>query len=241
VIGRRQAGGAGVEPLVLGPAPKIEIDGQLGDWGAAKPVKIDAGGGREAKVFLANDATTLCVAFDVRDDSPMKNAGKDFAMLFKTGDACEVMLALDPKADPKRTRPAAGDLRLLFSVMDDKPVCVLYAPLAGNAEKRPRAFSSPTGSEPFERVVLVEDAKVSVRRTDGGYVLEAAVPWAALGGPPQAGTLLRGDVGVIFSDPGGSRNVLRACYANRQTAITNDIPSEARLEPQHWAILKVEP
>jgi hypothetical protein len=205
-----------------------------------KIAKIDAGGGREATVFLTYDNDKLIVSFDVRDDSPMKNAAKDFAMLFKGGDACDVMLGADPKADPKRARPVAGDVRLLFSVMDDKPVCVLYAPVAGQAEKKPRTFSSPTGNEEFERVVVVEDAKVVVARKEGGYVLEAGVPLAAVGLVPQPGTLLRGDVGVLFSDPGGSRTVLRAYYANRRTAIVNDIPSEARLEPQRWALLKVE-
>jgi hypothetical protein len=182
-----------------------------------KIAKIDAGGGREATVFLTYHNDKLIVSFDVRDDSPMKNAAKDFAMLFKGGDACDVMLGADPKADPKRARPVAG-----------------------KAEKKPRTFSSPTGNEEFERVVVVEDAKVIVARKEGGYVLEAGVPLAAVGLAPQPGMLLRGDVGVLFSDPGGSRTVLRAYYANRQAAIVNDIPSEARLEPQRWALLKVE-
>ena len=233
VAGRRRAGAAQVEPLVLCSSRHSNMHG-------VKIAKIDAGGGREATVFLTYDNDKLIVSFDVRDDSPMKNAAKDFAMLFKGGDACDVMLGADPKADPKRTRPAAGDVRLLFSVMDDKPVCVLYAPVAGKAEKKPRTFSSPTGNEEFERVVVVEDAKVVVARKEGGYLLEAGVPLAAIGLAPQPGTLLRGDVGVLFSDPGGSRTVLRAYYANRRTAIVNDIPSEARLEPQRWALLKVE-
>ena len=240
VVGRKRSGAAQVAPLVLRPAAKIEIDGQLGDWAAATPVKIDAGGGRDAKVYLAYDQANLYAAFEVRDDSPMKNAGKDFAMLFKSGDACDVMLATDPKADPKRARPAAGDVRILFSLLDDKPVAVLYAPVAGKAGKKPRTFSSPTGNEEFERVAVIDNAKAVVRRTGGGYTLEAAVPLAALGLAPQPAAVLRGDVGVLFSDPGGSRTVLRAYYANRRTAIVNDIPSEARLEPQHWSVLKVE-
>ena len=233
VVGRRRLGAPQVEPLVLRSFRESSMHG-------VKSAKIDAGGGREARAFLAYDNERLIVSFDVRDDSPMKNAGKDFAMLFKGGDACDVMLGTDPKADPKRTRPAAGDVRLLFAVMDDKPVCVLYAPVAGKAEKKPRTFSSPTGNEEFERVVVLEDARVVVARQEGGYLLEAGVPLAAIGLVPQPGTLLRGDLGVLFSDPGGSRTVLRAYYANRQTAIVNDIPSEARLEPQHWALLNVE-
>ena len=53
------------------------------------------------------------------------------------------------------------------------------------------------------------------------------------------GLFTKGDVGVIFSDPGGSRNVLRAYYANSDTAIVNDIPSESRLEPHRWGVVEV--
>jgi len=233
VAGRRQTGAGETEPLVLHPMPDVAMHG-------ARAARIDAGGGREAKVVLTYDEAHLVVQFDVRDDSPMKNAGKDFALLFKSGDACDVMLALDPKADAARTRPAAGDVRLLFSVLDDKPVCVLFAPVAGKAEKRPRTFSSPTGREDFERVVVIESARVAVRREEGRYVLEASVPLDAVGLAPARGTVLRGDVGVLFSDPGGSRTVLRAYYANRETAIVNDIPSEARLQPHRWGLIKVE-
>jgi hypothetical protein len=35
------------------------------------------------------------------------------------------------------------------------------------------------------------------------------------------GDELRGDVGVLFSDRGGTRTVVRAYYANRQTAIAS--------------------
>jgi hypothetical protein len=87
---------------------------------------------------------------------------------------------------------------------------------------------------------MLPDAQVAIARTDKGYTLEAAVPLKALGFAPKPGLLTRGDVGVIFSDPGGSRNVLRAYYANKETAIVNDIPTEARLEPQKWGVLKTE-
>jgi len=86
----------------------------------------------------------------------------------------------------------------------------------------------------------VKDAQVAVTRHADGYVLEAAVPLTALGFAPASGSITRGDVGVIFSDPGGSRNVLRVDYANKETAIVNDIPSEARLEPAKWAEVRVE-
>jgi hypothetical protein len=237
---RKQGVSTEQAPIALGPAKAVTVDGNLGDWDMSKAAAIDAGADRSAKVALAYDDKQLLVAFDVRDDSPMKNTGKDAALLFKTGDACDVLLAADPGADPKRTRPAKGDTRVLFSVLDDKPVCVLYQPVLSVGERQPRQFSSPTGSEAFDRVVVLPDAKVAIQRTGKGYTLEAAVPLSALGFAPKAGMVARGDVGVIFSDPGGSRNVLRAYYANKDTAIVNDIPSEARLEPAKWGAVRIE-
>ncbi len=242
---RRRGFVADLAPIRLRPVPHANapipsIDGDLRDWDMSAAVRIDAGGGRSAKVALAYSITHLFVAFEVQDESPMRNSGKDFALLFKTGDVCDLFLATDPSADPGRTKPAAGDIRLLFSVMDDQPVCVLYEPVVRDGERAPRLFSSPTGAEAFDRVVLLKEARVAIRRTTGGYTLEAAVPLAALRFNPKPGMLTKGDVGVVFSDMAGSRNVLRVCYANKETAIVNDIPTEARLMPHKWGIVQVE-
>jgi len=238
---RRQGASTELAPLRLLTGKKVVIDGKLAEWDMKSAATINAGGGRGAKVALACDGERLFAAFDVRDDSPMKNTGNDFALLFKTGDACDLMLATDPQADPKRTQPAPGDVRLLFSVLDGKPVCVLYEPVARRgAKKKPRTFSSPTGALAFDRVTVLDGAKVAMERTAKGYTLEASVPLADIGFAPKPGLATRGDAGVIFSDPGGSRNVLRAYYANNDTAIVNDIPSEARLTPGKWGRLAVD-
>ena len=237
---RRQGVSADTPPIRMARSKGIEVDGDLGDWDRTGAVAIDAGGKRGAKVALARDDKRLLVAFDVRDPSPMKNGGGDFALLFKTGDCCDLLLAADPRANPQRRRPAHGDLRLLFSALEGKPVCVLYEPVVLRGRHEPRMFSSPVSAEPFDRVVTLANAAVAIRRRADGYVLEAAVPLAALRFAPQAGTMTRGDVGVIFSDAGGHRNALRAYYANRETAVVNDIPSEARLEPHKWGLIRVE-
>jgi hypothetical protein len=150
------------------------------------------------------------------------------------------MLAADPDAPSDRTRPVKGDLRILFSVMEGKPVAVLYEPVMRSGERRNRVFSSPTGTLSFDRVTVLENAKVAVEQKSDGYSLEAAVPLKDIGFQPAPGSFTRGDLGVIFSDPGGSRNVLRVYYANKDTAIVNDIPSEARLEPQKWGAIRIE-
>jgi hypothetical protein len=77
-------------------------------------------------------------------------------------------------------------------------------------------------------------------RKGNGYILEAAVPLSAIGFSPKQGATYKGDVGVIWSDAGGSRNVLRVCYFNKDTSIVNDIPTEARLQPHRWGMITVE-
>jgi len=237
---RRQGVTTELAPIRLRRAAAVRVDGKLDDWDMKLAVAIEVGPQRGAKAALAYDDANLCVAFDVRDPSPMKNSGEDYALLFKTGDACDVMLAIDPKAAPQRTRPAPGDVRVLFSQMGGKLVCVLYEPVLRGGKREPRLFSSPTGAVSFDRVVLLKEAQVAIQRGTKGYTLEAAVPLKTLGFVPRPGFITRGDVGVVFSDPGGSRNVLRVYYANKETAIVNDIPSEARLTPHKWGIVRVE-
>jgi hypothetical protein len=172
----------------------------------------------------------------------MQNAGTDPKMLFKTGDTCEIMLATDPQADPKRTEAAPGDLRLVFSMLQGQPVAVLHeAKVRSGTDKVPRTYTSAVGEQTLERVVVLEDAKVVVRRVGNeAYTLEAAVPLATIGFHPEPGMDIRGDVGVLFSNRGGSVTVLRAYVNNRDTAIVEDLPTEARLQPDKWAELEVK-
>ena len=237
-VQRRQGIAEGLAPLAMRRATP-QVDGKVDDWDMSKAGRL-ARRERPARVALAYDDQYLYAAFDVEDDSPLRNSGKDPALLFKTGDACEVLLATDPTADPQRTAPGRGDLRLLLGVMEDRPLAVLLQPVAPASQRQPRTYSSPTGALQFDRVLELSEARVSVARRADGYVLEAAVPLAAIGLRPQPGATLRGDVGVIDSDAGGSRNVLRTRYGDQDVAIVNDIPSEARLNPTNWPVLKVE-
>jgi hypothetical protein len=227
-------------PIALGKAGKLTIDGKTTDWAFDRAVTIDAGVGRGAKVALAYDATYLYAAFKVDDRSPLVNTATDSALLFKGGDLCDVMLAADPTAAPVRVKPATGDSRLSFSVLNGKPLCVLYQ-AKSTGPPAPKSFRSPTGEELFERVLVVETAKVAVQRTESGYELEAAVPLAELGFTPIAGQATRGDVGVLFGTDGGGRTILRAYYANNDTMTVEDVPTEARLTPAKWTTVEVRP
>ena len=118
--------------------------------------------------------------------------------------------------------------------------------MAGNKSpegmaKEEMLYKSPVAQETFERVAQLPNAVCKVQKTDKGYVVEAAIPWADLGmAAPAKGSKLQGDLGVILSDKAGSQAV-RSCYLfNRDTGVVNDIPSEVRVVTPNWGTLNVE-
>ena len=88
---------------------------------------------------------------------------------------------------------------------------------------------------------VVSAAKVEVKVNPGsGYVVEAAIPLAALGLTPAPGLSLRGDFGVTHGDPAGSRTRLRSYWSNQAAGIVDDAVFELKLEPNNWGDLKFE-
>lgn len=88
----------------------------------------------------------------------------------------------------------------------------------------------------------VNDLPARVTLGGDGYVVEVAVPWQDLGVKPQAGLVLRGDVGVIYGNEGGTVNAIRGMWSDKspQVSINNDIPSEIRIRPNRWGDLILE-
>ena len=191
-------------------------------------------GNYTARAALATDGTTLYLAYDVNGDSnPMVNGGKDYSLLFTTGDSVDLQLGTRADADPKRNDPVAGDLRLLISVVDGQPVAVLYR-WKTTGEKHPQTFSSPRRKYTVEDVQVLTTAKIVINRRTDGYVVEAAVPLAALGFTPQPGKGYPCDLGVIFSDPTGTNRAARVYWSNKATGLVNDVPGEIMANPNLW-------
>ena len=114
----------------------------------------------------------LCVR-GVTDDSPMLNGGNDVRTLFKTGDAIEFELRTQPNRDDKEVIP--GDLRLLVSVFEKKPVAVLYRyRVPGTTQPVP--FTSPVGTTLIDQVEVLHDAQIAIDRSPAGYSVRVAVP-----------------------------------------------------------------
>jgi len=192
---------------------------------------------------FAYDAENLYIAVKALDDSPMKNSGVDPKSIFKTGDAVDLQLGLDPNADPKRTGPAPGDVRVLITQVKDKPLVMLYRykdPTAA-PDKRVR-FTSPVDETIIDSVSPLDDVEVTFTVDNTfhavGYVMEAAIPWKALGVPtPKVGSKIRADIGILQSDQNGVQTVNRLYWSGKSQRVVADQPMEARVSPILWGEL----
>jgi hypothetical protein len=162
--------------------------------------------------------------------------------MYAMGDTVDFQLATDPKADPKRTKPALGDLRLSIGNLNGKPVAVVFRPVA--KEKAPKKFFSGVWRDgvEYDSVLTLTDAKIEVKvdAAKKRYVVEVAIPLAALGLKPAVGLTLDGDFGATFGDAAGKDTVLRSYWNNQATGIVADEVAELQLEPKNWGRLIFE-
>jgi hypothetical protein len=216
-----------------------KLDARPGDWNGVPALRIARpGSGERAQARTAYDTRMLYVLFEVRDPSPWKNAGRDFARLFKTGDAVDVQLS--PSGNTRRD-PVRGDVRILIAPVGDRPVAVLMRPVEpGAPDAAAKSYTSPILTHQFDRVQVLEQAELAARVAGDRYAVEAAIPLQALGIEPEPGARLTGDLGFISSDAAGSINVARTYWANRHTNLVNDEPSESWLYPRRWGELSLE-
>jgi hypothetical protein len=238
---RRAAKAAARNELVISRAKTAPaLDGTLEEFPKDGFVEWSSGP-YKIRAALAVDAVNLYLAYDVRgDDNPMVNGGKDVKQLFATGDSVDLQLGADPSADPNRSEPAVGDLRLLISVFEGKPVAVLYRWRVKEGSQ-PVTFTCPWRSCTVDRVDVVKDATVKIARRAGGYVLQAAVPLAAIGFSPQAGKTYKLDLGVIFSDAKGDNRAARVYWSNKTTGLVSDVPGEIMAAPNLWGRASLAP
>ena len=208
---------------------------------AATAARIDLDEAGETRVALGHDAERLHAVFQVPDASPWKNTSNDWRYAFKGGDALDIQVGLGEEAKPVQP----GDVRIVIAPAATEQGFVafgMWPKVAGGVAKEPQLYKSPVREVPFERVALLPAAACAVEKTGAGYVAKVSVPWKELGlAAPTGGTTLRGDVGVLVSDDGGQRTVLRRFLFNQNTAITMDAPTEAEIEPQYWGLLKFAP
>ncbi|HEY3331810.1 MAG TPA: PA14 domain-containing protein [Capsulimonadaceae bacterium] len=247
----RQASAASTTLTVKLRADAPTVDGKLDDWQGASWVTIDTRvtqvgdwGHRTAKTLAAMSVAgdQLYVALQTDDPALLNNSGEALRNLFKTGGAIDLMIGSNSNADPKRTKPVAGDSRLLVARVKGKTTAVLYRQVGGNTGGTAADFASPMRSVHFDSVQdisdqvklasgLVEDLKA---RTTV-QIFEFSVPLAALGVVPADGATIKGDIGVLRGN--GYQTLQRAYWTNKASGLVSDLPSEAELMPQLWGSL----
>lgn len=216
----------------------IEGTGLGKSWESQPVAQLEADAqnpGRSVSFQFCHDQANLYLRYVVRGAGPFKNSGEQWDRLFKTGACADLMLGLQADADPKRRAPVAGDKRILVSVMKGKPVVVLYdAVVPGTAAAQRWEVVSPTGRTEFDRVSLVESARIGLEADGNGYTLEVTLPLKAIGLDVQPGRRIKLDWGILETDAEGTAVLSRSYWSNKTTSTLADAPTEARLEPDLW-------
>lgn len=199
-------------------------------------------GDRQFHVGVARDEQNLYFHFNVVSPNPLTNRA-DPRTVFKGGNVLDIQIAANPDADPQRKTPGPGDMRLLVTQQDGKPLAVLYRPKVADFSGEPTVLSSPTGSESFDAIDIVSDRiGIDVAPTATGFTALVTVPLELMGLTLKPGMTLALDLGYIFGNQTGSTAALRAYWSNAGFAagIINDVPNESRLEPALWGAAFVE-
>ena len=223
----------------------VKIDGLLDDWAGADWAVIDRSGmaawfESDSKPYdisasLAVSEKNLVIAFRTNMNDLLRNSGVVPEALFKSGGCLDVMLGVDPMADPDRRNPVAGDIRLLVTRVDGKLRAVLYRAVVP-ATTRPVPFSSPSRTITIDEVIDISDQLEFAAGQNG--VFELSIPLERLELQPKSGMKIKGDLGVLRGD--GTTTLSRTYWSNKATAIVSDVPSEAQLTPSLWGTLTFE-
>jgi hypothetical protein len=240
----KRAGGQNTDAKVLKVTimnMPVVVDGDLGEWKNSSWVEIDkpglkANSNSMSKPYhvmgaIAVSGGKLYAGFRTGDAQLLKNSFEMPLAPFKTGGALDLMIGTPAAADPKRTSPLAGDLRLLVTVSRDGPRAVLYravVPGTKAADKIP--FSSAWRTVAFDRVDDITAQLEFAAGNDGSF--EISVPLSVLNLKPVPGMLLKGDIGILRGN--GDKTLSRLYWSNKATAIVSDVPSEAALSPNLW-------
>lgn len=208
-------------------APKI--DGDLSDWPKKGEswARIDD----RASASIAIGGGKLSLAFHTDDSELLFNSASDDRLIFKTGGALDLQIAT-------RSERSGGQkhLRLLVARVHGELKAIVYRDgFAGAAERDRVRFDSPIGTVYFDRVENVTKS-LTLAQSKGDY--ELSIPLAVLRFDPRHGVEVLGDLGVLRGD--GAQTTSRVYWNNLDTGLVSDVPSEARLRPDHWGVFVIE-
>ncbi|MEI6518602.1 MAG: FlgD immunoglobulin-like domain containing protein [bacterium] len=210
-----KAGGVVIEGkhqfISVVPAPgKVVIDDKLDDWDLSGEILtyefLETAEKRHARTAMMYDADNLYITVTFRDDTPMMNMvnGKVDKSRGWDSDAYQVRLVNDPGVgypiQAKKELPIGRDLIFWYFTGNKEPwLAVTDFTIVPPGESR----------YDFEnvRVFSGTDSGVAFAPVDGGYILEAKVPWKRLDmtGPPAPGTKIAMTSQHLWGNDTGTR------------------------------------
>ncbi len=128
-------------------------------------------------------------------------------------------------------------MRVLLSYVGNKPLAVLYRPVApGTSPDKTLQVISPVGETIIDHVEQLTTTRLlrTIDRMSNQYTLEAAILLKSFGLKATGDLRLKMDWGLLVSGPEGHDVLRRVYWANQATQIIADAPSEARLTPHLW-------
>jgi len=211
------------------------------DWATASTMTRVVDDQRKFSTAIAYDEKDLIVRYVVTGPNELTNSITERQLLFKGGNCLDIELQTDPKADPARAEAVIGDMRLLVTRQEGKPLCLAYIKKAPGFQGQPVVLQSPTGKEIFDKVVEIP-VELAYEKTKTGFIAVVRIPRASLGLTLTPATSVRLDLGFRFGNETGNAVAQRAYVWNSSplTMIIYDVPSETRMEPANWGTATVE-
>jgi hypothetical protein len=194
-----------------------DVDGALGDWAelpysAERPV-FGQGNWQGTEDLSAAwnaawDDEHLYLAVEVRDDALVQQASGE--LIFR-GDSVELLLDADPLGDAGVRRLNEDDFQLGFSP-------------GGQGEAEAYLWF------PQAEARALSDVPLASEQTDGGYRLEAAVPWSLFGITPEAGRRFGFALSISDDDTAASPE---------QESMVSSAPGRVLTDPTSWGVLEL--
>jgi len=184
---------------------------------------------------MGHDTRTFAAQFQVADPSPWLNAAGSFTHAFTGGDAVDIQLDI----------PGRGPVRILGANVGGKPT-VVYWQLNSETEENPMTYvvgNNPAAAAKFPVVKVLTNAVLKVDKGFTSYTALLTVPLEDIGLKVGKDAVkdLTGIVGVIYSNPAGDNRAARLYWHNKKTGMVSDVPTEARLTPQEWGPVTLDP
>jgi hypothetical protein len=230
--------------VAMNAAPVV-VDGNLDDWDGVDWADIDKSG---VKAYFNGKSTPYNVRAAVKIGSgnlylayqtgipALANSGEAPTAPFITGQALDLMIGTDPSAQPNRQKPVEGDIRLVVTMVHNKPWAMLYrAVVKGVLPANKVQFSSPWRTITLDKIEDVS-SQIQFASKNGNY--EISIPLSVLGLKPVNGMQIIGDLGVIQGSYGFTTN--RSYWSNKASGINADLPSEAELDPNLWGTWEIK-